>query len=195
MYTGGYNAIAITTEWIEEACDAGNKRKRKATDTPLKPIDISQFSDIPIKIYNRINILVHDAASFHKLTRMRELKAFDLISYVPGNASVLKALPNVTDMDILSFDPSIETGPLHFNRKLYKHFVQNGVYMEIPYAPCILDSTFRKYSIFTGHVYHAIGKSENVVVTSAASSSAYLRSPYDIINLYVKFFKKFILIF
>lgn len=164
--------------------ETGNKRKRKAVEGPLPPVDVAQFTDIPVKIYNRINILVKDSAVFFKLNKMRELKAYDVISYTPGNASVLKTLPTISDFDLLSFDPTLETESLHFNRKLYKQFVKNGVYMELPYAPSILDSTFRKYSIFTAHVYHAIGKSENVIVTSGASQSHSLRSPYDVINLY-----------
>lgn len=56
--------------------------------------------------------------------------------------------------------------------------------MEICYGPAILDSTKRKNTISTAHLYHAFGKSKNIIISSGAEDYYHIRGPYDIINLY-----------
>lgn len=62
--------------------------------------------------------------------------------------------------------------------------VEKGMYFEIMYAPAINDSTLRKNVIHMSHVYHALGKSKNIILTSWASSPRCFRGPYDLVNLY-----------
>lgn len=56
--------------------------------------------------------------------------------------------------------------------------------MEICYSPAITDSTKRKNTISTSHLYHSFGKSKNIIVSSGATDYFQIRSPYDVINLY-----------
>lgn len=198
----GYDVIAITMEvtdetFTNESGKKGKQNKKNNSSEPRvpSPIDISLFQKYTkIKILNRINITVDQPASLHKISQSKQVKLYDIISYLPGNAAVLKALTGVYDFDILSYNPAIDNPPLYFNRKLYNQFVQNGVYMELPYSPAIVDSTCRKNCIYTASVYHAVGKSENIIVTSAGSDPHHFRSPYDVISLYpfiVTFLKYF----
>lgn len=87
------------------------------------------------------------------------------------------------DADIISYDPENKPN-FRFNRKLYNQLVEKGFYFELLYSPAIQDSSQRKNVIAMSHLYHSYGKSRNVIVSSGATNSFLLRSPYDIVNLY-----------
>lgn len=87
------------------------------------------------------------------------------------------------DFDIITFDPLNKNG-LKLNRKLYNVLKDRSVYFELMYRPAICDNTSRKNIIHMSHLYHAFGKSKNIVITSCAAEPIQVRSPYDVINLY-----------
>lgn len=70
------------------------------------------------------------------------------------------------------------------NRKLYNVLKDRNVYFELMYSPAIRDSTSRKNIIHMSHLYHAYGKSKNIIISSSAAEAFQVRSPYDVINLY-----------
>lgn len=61
--------------------------------------------------------------------------------------------------------------------------MRRGIYFELQYSEAIINSTSRKKLITTGHKYHAIGKSKNIIITSGALNRFHIRGPYDIANL------------
>ena len=69
------------------------------------------------------------------------------------------------------------------NRKHYNVAVRRGLYFEIRYSPIISDSVERKKIISQAHIYHSIGKSKNIIITSGAMNKFQVRGPYDISNL------------
>jgi len=191
FFSGGYHVVALTTELKEEDFLSQGSSKKKTEkkftnlDKLLTPVDVTLFSPkIKLKVLNRINITVDNTSIFHRVSQCKQIKSFDLISYLPTSNNALKALPTVPDFDILCYNPNIDNPPIHFHRKLFSQFIQNGVYLEIPYSPAILNSTMRKYCIYTGHVYNGVGKSRNVILTSAASDPLHIKSPNDVIHLY-----------
>lgn len=187
FFADGYNAVALTTEFtdshfhIDGQKKEKHKKQAKEISKVFPPINTVQFEDLNLKIYTRANILVNDPNTFQKITQSKVLKQYDIVAYLPGNSQILKQLANITDYDILCFNPLIHNERLNLNRKLYNQFVQNGIYMELPYSPTISDSSLRKYIIMMAHIYHAVGKSSNIIISSGGSD---FRAPYDVINLY-----------
>lgn len=87
------------------------------------------------------------------------------------------------DVDIISYKLDSNTN-FKINRKLYKQAVERGIYFEIPYASALKSSNFRKNMISRAHLYHSIGKSANIIISSGALNEFQVRGPYDVINLY-----------
>lgn len=96
---------------------------------------------------------------------------------------LFKFVANNMEVDIFSFDAESKV-PYKMNRKLYNQLVEKKIYFEILYSPAILDSTKRRNTIYVSHLYHAFGKSKNIIVSSGAMRVLQIRSPYDVINLY-----------
>lgn len=87
------------------------------------------------------------------------------------------------DTDIITFDPE-NKNVIKLSRKLYNQAINRGLVFELMYTPAIRDSTHRKNIIHMSHLYHAFGKSKQIIVSSWASEPQHVRSPYDIVNLY-----------
>ncbi|XP_045447022.1 ribonuclease P protein subunit p30 isoform X2 [Melitaea cinxia] len=86
------------------------------------------------------------------------------------------------DTDVITFDPLTRI-PFKVSRKLYRQAVERGIFFEIMYSPAIRDSTSRRNIITTSHLYHAVGKSKNIIITSGAKDNTQVRGIYDVINL------------
>lgn len=111
------------------------------------------------------------------------LKKYDLLALIPKSPDAMQYACETFDTDIISFDPT-ESKLVKFSRKLYNLAVDRNIHFEIMYAPAIYDQTNRKNIINRSHIYHAVGKSKNIIISSGAINSIQLRGPYDIINLY-----------
>lgn len=61
--------------------------------------------------------------------------------------------------------------------------VRSDYYFEIPYAPCIRDTTLRRRIIAQAHTYHAVGKSKSIFISSDASNALEIRGPHDVAYL------------
>lgn len=149
------------------------------------PVDLSELrkSYPKLCLYNRINIRFSNAGNLRKFLQIKELKKYDLMSFEPQNQIALKSLIGVSDVDILSYNAENKCD-LSFNRKLYHQFVNQNVYFELTYSPGIIDSSARKHLFILSHIYKSVGKSKNIIVTSAAEKSHLIRGMYDVINLY-----------
>lgn len=165
-----------------------NKKKSEAShETTIipSPVNLNKLkTDYPkVHFYNRINLKVSDNTNIRKFIQQKELKIYDLISFEPQTQDALKSLTSVPAMDILSYNPE-NRSEFKFTRKLYKQFVNQKTYFELVYAPGIVDATLRKNLLVRSHIYKAVGKSTNIIVTSHAHLPHHIRGPYDVMNLY-----------
>ncbi|EEB13610.1 Ribonuclease P protein subunit p30, putative [Pediculus humanus corporis] len=182
----GYKGFAVTTNLDESIFEKNKKEKSKKSNSnetssviPL-PLDLKVFKTLYPNLYffNRINIRISQGSNLRKFTQCKNLKKYELVSFQPENQDVLKALTGIPAINILSFDP-INKWDFTFNRKLYNQFVNQNVYFELMYSPGIIDSSARKNLFTVSHMYRAVGKSKNIIVTSGASAPHHIRSPYD----------------
>lgn len=158
--------------------------------------NIVKFNEINNDILHSLNLFIH----WYLLCRCHEsykhckffvcfqsqsenVKKYDILAVIPTNTATLSHACTTMDVDIISFSPEARS-VLKINRKLYKQAVERGVFFEIMYAPALKDSTCRKNIIQRAHLYHAIGKSANIIISSGAETEYQIRGPYDIINLY-----------
>lgn len=114
-------------------------------------------------------------------------KKYDIIAVMPTSKAAFQFTCSNIEADILTFNPENKAN-FSINRKMYMLLVEKGYHYEILYSPAIQDSTARKNLIHQSHVYHSVGKSKNIIISSGATNSILLRSPYDIINLLVPSF-------
>ncbi|KAJ8955201.1 hypothetical protein NQ314_006918 [Rhamnusium bicolor] len=117
------------------------------------------------------------------MTKSPNYKKFHIIAALPTTMQAFMFTCSTFEADILTFDPENKLG-LRLNRKLYNQLLDRGYHFELLYSPAIEDSTKRKNLIHASHLYHSFGKSKNIIFSSGAQNHLYIRSPYDIINLY-----------
>lgn len=188
METLGYNTIAINT-LVEEPNDEPKKKKKKGEVKEKKdfiplPIEIpKEISDsTKLNILQRVTIEFSDSSIAHKINHSDNLKKYDIVAVIPKTLQAFQYACGTMDIDLITFEPESRI-PFKVSRKLYRQAVERGIFFEIMYSPAIKDSTCRKNIISTAHNYHAVGKSKNIVVTSAAENNTQVRDVHDIINL------------
>ncbi|XP_028028878.1 ribonuclease P protein subunit p30 [Bombyx mandarina] len=184
----GFNTIAINT-CLEEGSDEPKKKKKKGDTREIKdfvppPMDLPKDNNFQTKlnILQRITIEFSDSGIVHKLNRSENIKKYDIIAVIPKTLQAFQYACSSMDIDIISFETEGRI-PFKVHRKLYKQAVDRGIFFEIMYSPIIRDSTARKNIISNAHVYHTVGKSKNIILTSGADNHMYIRSVNDIINL------------
>ena len=78
------------------------------------------------------------------ITNSETLKDYDLIAILPESTLTLQnLLKSAFRPDIICFNPE-QVRDVLWTRKLYMECVNNDMYFEIPYAPCIRDNTLRR---------------------------------------------------
>lgn len=184
----GYTTVAINTH-VEEINDEPKKKKKKGEvkekqDSFPAPVDIGKdiVDQTKVKILQRITLEFSDSSISHKITQSENLKKFDIIAVLPKTLAAFQYACASMDVDIITFEPECRL-PFRVNRKLYSQAIDRGIFFELMYGAAIKDSTSRKNIISTAHLYHAVGKSKNLIITSSADNVLHLRGVYDIINL------------
>lgn len=184
----GFNTIALNSH-VEESSDEPKKKKKKGEMKEKKdyipaPVDIPKeiVASTNLNILQRVTIELSDASSSYKLTNSENLKKYDIIAVVPKTLPAFQFVCNTMDFDIITFEPETRL-PYKISRKLYRLAIERGMFFELMYAPAIKDSTSRKNIISTAHIYHAIGKSKNIILTSSAENDMQVRDVHDVINL------------
>lgn len=184
----GYNTIALNT-YVEEP-EEGPKPKKKKGGNKEKNDYIPPPIEIPkeIKDSTKLNILQRVTVEFsesgvsHKMNQSDNIKKYDIIAVVPKTQAAFQYASGNMDIDVISFE---KEGRLPFKviRKLYRQAVERGIFFEIMYSPAIRDSTARKNIITNAHTYFTVGKSKNLIITSAAESDFHLRTVCDVISM------------
>ncbi|KAK3908992.1 Ribonuclease P protein subunit p30 [Frankliniella fusca] len=186
----GYRTVAINQIVEESAFETSDKKKKRKADkdapSPIPP-PIS-LDDIPQEIRNSLQILHRVTVCFstsdvaHKMVSSENFKKYDIVAVIPTSKAALQHTCNALDVDIISVDISNKMS-VRWNRKLYNMAVDKGMWFELPYALAVLDSSARRNLIEAGHLYHAFGKSKNILLSSGAENPMQIRGPYDVINM------------
>ncbi|XP_059056653.1 ribonuclease P protein subunit p30 [Achroia grisella] len=183
-----YNTIAINTV-VEETSDEP-KKKRKKGDLKEKKDSIPSPIDIPkdiqdntkLNILQRLTLEFSDSSISHKMNQSENLKKYDIIAVIPKTLQAFQYACGTMDIDIITFQPESKI-PFKINRKLYRQATERGIFFELMYSPAIRDATSRKNIISTAHMYHAIGKSKNIIISSGADNPIHVRHVHDVINI------------
>ncbi|XP_046385304.1 ribonuclease P protein subunit p30 [Ischnura elegans] len=184
----GYKVIAIDTVLEESAFETKKKKKgepRDNVDIVPAPIDLHEIlgdSAKDVKILHRLTIEFVNSLQAHKLSQSENFKKYEIVAVIPVSQSTFQYACSSMDVDIISFKPE-DTPQFRISRKMYAMATDRGIYFELMYSPAVHDSNSRKNIISLSHLYHAVGKSQNIIVTSNAESPFDLRGPYDVINL------------
>jgi len=111
-------------------------------------------------------------------------KKYDIIAVHPeSNLAMVNLNKSGFTGDMVCFDPDT-VKDVKWSRKLYNECVRDkNMFFEIPYSPCIRDSTARRRIIAQAHNYHAVGKSKAIIISSEALTPLELRGPHDVANL------------
>ncbi|XP_063824006.1 ribonuclease P protein subunit p30 [Ostrinia nubilalis] len=184
----GYNTIAINTV-VEEASEEPKKKKKKGEVKEKKdfipaPIEIpKEITDkTKLNILQRITIHFSDSGIAHKINNSENIKKYDIVAVVPKTLQAFQYASGTMDVDIITFEPESRIS-FKVSRKLYRQAGERDVFFELMYSPAIRDTTCRKNIISTAHIYHAVGKSKNIIITSAAENDMHVRDVHDVINL------------
>ncbi|KAM3960999.1 LOW QUALITY PROTEIN: ribonuclease P protein subunit Rpp30 [Aphomia sociella] len=183
----GFHTVAINT-YVEEASDEPKKKKKKESkekrDSIPDPIEIPKEvrDTTKLNILQRLTIEFSDSSIAHKMNQSENIKKYDIIAVIPKTLQAFQYACGSMDIDIITFDPETRV-PFKMSRKLYRQAIERGVFFELMYSPTIKDSTSRKNVISTAHMYHAIGKSKNIIVSSSAENPMHVRDVHDVINI------------
>lgn len=184
----GFNTIAVNTH-VEEVSEEPKKKKKKGEIKEKKdyipaPVEIPKeiTDNVNLNILQRVTIEFSDPTTTYRLTHSENLKKYDIIAIIPKTLQAFQYVCNTLDVDIITFEPETRLS-FKISRKLYRQTVERGMFFELMYSPAIKDSTSRKNIISNAHMYHAVGKSKSIIVTSGAENESQIRDVHDVINL------------
>ncbi|XP_050514831.1 ribonuclease P protein subunit p30 [Diabrotica virgifera virgifera] len=192
LYDYGYRTIAIN-QTIEDGNLEPKKKKKKGEAREVQEPVPMPYDLLPIKtviknlnlvnfqIFNRLTIVFVNQDGLHKVTKSPNFRKYQIVAAAPTTNQALSYTCNNFDADIFTFNPENKFG-LRLNRKLYNQLLQRGYHFELLYSPAIEDTTKRKNLIHASHLYHAFGKSRNIIFSSGAHDPVIIRGPYDVIN-------------
>ena len=163
-------------------------------------LSVSDYPDLATKnkapvILTRLTLTFTNNDFLPIFNNSKTVEKYDLLALCPTSAIALQnLLKSNFRADIITFDPeagldrsantkSGSDSVVRWTRKLYMECADKYMYFELPYAPAIRDSTTRRRIIRQAHIYHAVGKSKNVIMTSSAGHVLELRGPHDVANL------------
>ncbi|XP_020288390.1 ribonuclease P protein subunit p30 [Pseudomyrmex gracilis] len=191
LYQMGYRTVALNQTVHEDSFLGKCKKKKMQGDEMIKPIwnvvpnpiDVSKLHEKfngTLCILNRITFICSDTKRTHTMSQCPNLRKYHLYVIVPTKQDMLEYACSQLNADIISIRPQISS--IKLNRKLYHFATRRGLCFEIQYADILNPGTCVE-SIHYSHLLHMYRKSENVIISSGATKSHLIRSPYDIINL------------
>ncbi|KAF2878960.1 hypothetical protein ILUMI_27208 [Ignelater luminosus] len=180
----GYRTIAINQIVDENNLEPKKKKKKgEIRDVVPVPLQVKMIEGCEkLRVLNRLTIIFSNQEIINKILKSPNYRKYNVVAVQPISQAALQFTCSSIDADIFSYDP--ETKPnFKLNRKLYNQLVERGFYFELLYSPAIQASSQRKNVIAMSHFYHSYGKSRNIIISSGATSTFLLRSPYDVVNL------------
>ncbi|XP_012279640.1 ribonuclease P protein subunit p30 isoform X2 [Orussus abietinus] len=186
LYQLGYETVAINQTLDESVFNDGKRKKGQNTTNRFvvpEPVDIKNLVEEfkgKLTILNRITFIFSDPLRTHSLAQSSALKKYHLYAALPKSQDAFQFACSQLNADIIVINTP--RSGLSINRKMYFRAIQRGLHFEIQYTHLINPDT-RKVALYYSHLFHSVGKSKNVIITSGAHNKMQLRNPYDIINL------------
>ncbi|CAL8303987.1 unnamed protein product [Lota lota] len=176
----GFSTVAIN--YFHEGQSKGKKEIPKPTPLAqlVDELPIVQGKSRPIKVLNRLTILVSDASHFRH--NAAEYRAYDILAVQPTTEKLFHAACMTFDVDIICITVT-ERLPFFFKRAPINGARERGVMFEVCYAAAIRDSTMRRYTLTNTLALVERNKGKNIIVSSGTDKPLELRGPYDITNL------------
>lgn len=176
----GFSTVAIN--YVYEAPSKGKKDIPKPTPLSqlVEELPIVQGKSRPIKVLNRLTIVVSDASHFRH--NAAEYRAYDLLAVQPTTEKLFHTACMMFDVDIICITVT-ERLPFFFKRAPINGARERGVAFEVCYSPAIRDSTLRRYTLTNTQALVERCAGKNIIVSSGTDKPLELRGPYDIANL------------
>ncbi|XP_044726500.1 ribonuclease P protein subunit p30, partial [Chrysoperla carnea] len=184
----GYKTVAVNYFFEDTNSESKKKKKKDVKETQEDiippPINLDFLKDLQqkIRVIHRLTIKFSDSSLTVRLNQSLNIRKYHLLAALPLTQTAFQIACSTFDTDIITFDPE-NKNVIKLSRKLYNQAINRGLVFELMYTPAIRDSTHRKNIIHMSHLYHAFGKSKQIIVSSWASEPQHVRSPYDIVNL------------
>lgn len=164
------------------------KKKEQAievTDFIPPPMNflLPEYIKRKLQILSRLTIKLSKPSHLQRIAQSENFKKYNLTALAAKDEAVFQISCTSKLFDMVLFDAQSTPWLGRLVRKLYRLAVDQNMYFEVPYAPAIDQSDISRAIISAAHTFHAVGKSENIVVTSGAKNSYELRGPYDVIAL------------
>ncbi|XP_048508163.1 ribonuclease P protein subunit p30 [Athalia rosae] len=189
LHTMGYSTVAIN-QMLDESGFESRKKKKKKLGDESSPVTTLPNPDIikdlipefagKLRILSRITFIYTGITTTQALNQTPNLRKYDLYAVAPQTQEAVQIACAQLNADIISINTKCPG--LRLGRKLYSQAVERGVHFEIQYSD-IIDTATRNFAIHYSHLYHAYGRSKNIIITSGASKPSQIRNPYDIMNL------------
>ncbi|XP_065338273.1 ribonuclease P protein subunit p30 [Cloeon dipterum] len=177
----GYSLVAVSTEVDVDVF--AKKGKRAAIIPP--PMDLTALQkefEGKLKILQRLTVQISDNLQAYRVSQNSNAMEYDILAVQPLNPQAFQHACSVMEVDMVSFDAS-DCAPLKAARKVVRQAGERGIYFEAQYSPLIASSATRRNAITLAHALHAVGRGKcNLVLSSGAAASTFLRSPYDVAN-------------
>uniref|UniRef100_A0A8C9Y6R9 Ribonuclease P protein subunit p30 n=1 Tax=Sander lucioperca TaxID=283035 RepID=A0A8C9Y6R9_SANLU len=143
----------------------------------MDPLPIVQGRSRPIRVLNRLTIVMSDASHFRPTAV--EYRRFDLLAVQPTTEKLFHAACMIYDVDIICISVT-EKLPFFFKRAPVNGAIERGLVFEVSYSAAIRDSTRRRYTIANAVCLMETCKGK---VRPLPVPPLDLRGPYDITNL------------
>lgn len=114
-------------------------------------------------------------------SKSQNFRKYHVVAVIPTTETALLFACQSLSCDLITYNS--DTIRLKIARKHYFEACNRNIFFEIKYSPCIVDSNERISTITKAHKYKAMGKSKNIILSSAATDRFQLRSPYDVAHL------------
>ena len=158
----GYQTLAINVKVHQNQLLFKSRQNKKAKlenvpnqmlDFPKAPnldLEPDDYPDLRSKgkspsILKRLTITFFNNDFLPFIANSENVKDYDLIAILPESTLALQNLlkSNSFKGDIICFNPE-QVKDVFWNRKMYMELVRSDYFFEIPYAPCIRDTTLRR---------------------------------------------------
>lgn len=179
LFAVGYRTIAVEQKFDH------TKIKRKTNEIFPEPIDLSTMRakfNKKLSILNRLTIVYAAQVINHDMNISLNLKKFHLIAGLPTNEVAMQHACSTFPGELISLVLDDVKHSL-IGHKYFQMAARRGIFFELQYAPAIRDSNCRKDVITIAQNLVSHRKAKHIVISSGATNSFEVRSPYDISNL------------
>ena len=194
----GYRTVALNVD-VSQSQFLTKKQAKTQTDEstlsdfpppPTVELSVEDYPDLAARglsptILTRLTISITNNDFLLHYNKSFVAKQYDLLAInISSSQCLLALLKSGFRWDILSFSVSGDPkDSIKWTRKLYYECVDKNIFFELSYSPMIRASVERRRTISQAHMYHSVGKSRNIIVTSEALTPFELRAPADVANL------------